>query len=396
MDQVSTTMEQRIQVLEASIAQMHDVVTNAQAAQTNAEAAAAIAQQQAALARTAPEPTEASRMRDARRALNWVPKFEHKTPWNQFESEFNIWYSVNQIERVGNEFGKLSLMAAMRGQAAQSVKPYAQNTATWNGNPTYAAYFARIREVFLPPQESELARVEFRSRKQGRNEDISSYLSSKIALWQMAFSDTERSFSTLFTETIRGCYSAVVKRELHRKSPTNEQTLRSTLLHIVATERESYKQGYGEATSLDGLAAVSQMAKEYGGDDEQMDWESSMNAMRSFEGTCFKCRKKGHRASECRQGARNDKAGKGNADRNREKTCYFCKKVGHLASECYKKKAQEGAGAGKRGDGRGQQKDPRPFARRGGKIRKVEEEETEIETEEQNHFLDLTGGQEEN
>ena len=64
---------------------------------------------------------------------------------------------------AGDDFGKLALMAAMRGQAAQSVKPYSYGTPRWNGNVAYAAYYARIREVFLPPQESELARVEFRS-----------------------------------------------------------------------------------------------------------------------------------------------------------------------------------------------------------------------------------------
>ena len=381
--------EQRVAHLEGLMAQLEQGIQTANNARTHAEAAALKAEQQAeAILAPRGDQTEAKK-RDAKRALAWVPRFDQRQPWSAFEAEFTIWHSVNSISDVGDDFGKLALMAAMRGQAAQSVKPYSYGTPTWNGNVTYAAYYSRIREVFLPPQESELARVEFRSRKQNRAEDISSYLSSKIARWQQAFGDTERAYSTLFNETIRGVWSDVVKRELHRANPNNEQELRTQLLRIVATERESYKQGYGEATSLDGLAAVSQTAKSYRGtDDDQMEWEDSMNAMKRFSGNCNTCKKPGHKSAECRDGRSKGNAGSGN-DRGRNKTdaaktCFYCKKLGHISPDCYKKARDEK---------RKGEKDPKAGTKkRYGKIKAITGDTDSAEDEENPDFLDGTGG----
>ena len=82
------------------------------------------------------------------------------------------------------------------------TRPYAENTATWTRCGTLNEYVDPLRGIFLPPEESELARTEFKVRKQGREEDISTHLSAKIALWQLAY--PERSFSTLLDETILG------------------------------------------------------------------------------------------------------------------------------------------------------------------------------------------------
>ena len=157
--QLKMSTEQRVAHLEGLMTQLEQGIQNANNAQKHAEAAALKAEQQAeAILAPRGDQTEAKK-----RALAWVPSFDQRQPWCAFEAEFVIWHSVNNISDVGDDFGKLALMAAMRGQAAQSVKPYSYGTPRWNGNVAYAAYYASIREVFLPPQESELARVEFRS-----------------------------------------------------------------------------------------------------------------------------------------------------------------------------------------------------------------------------------------
>ena len=102
----------------------------------------------------------------------------------------------------------------MRGAAVEMTRPYAENTATWVNSNNLAAYVESMKTIFLPPEESELARTEFKVRKQARNEDISSYLSAKISLWQMSYREDERSFNTLMDETIAGLANRIVKRKV--------------------------------------------------------------------------------------------------------------------------------------------------------------------------------------
>ena len=191
----------------------------------------------------------------------------------------------------------------------------------------------------MPPEESELSCSEFQHRKQGRNEDISTYLSSKLALWQNAFTENERSFTTLYTAVIAGIYNPIVKRQLRRSSPVDQDQLHQMAVRIVANERESYFGGYGESTSLDGLAAVSIEAIHTRTDEDmEIDRIEAMGV--KFTGKCNKCKKMGHKAADCRV----------KRDKN-DIQCFFCKKKGHYARDCMSKKKQY-SGTPKREDNR--------------------------------------------
>ena len=51
------------------------------------------------------------------------------------------------------------------------------------------------------------------------------------------------------------------KKKLREANPANKEAMRNKLFEIVTCLREAYVKGYGEATSLDGLQAVTQQAK---------------------------------------------------------------------------------------------------------------------------------------
>ena len=136
------------------------------------------------------------------KGLASCPKFNGKGNWRTFESSYETWYRVNQIDQQAQEFQKRILLACMRGQAVEMTRPYNKGSQTWINCVAFADYLEAFRRVFLPPEESELARTEFKVRKQGRKEGISSYLSAKVALWQLAYPEAERSFSTLMDEII--------------------------------------------------------------------------------------------------------------------------------------------------------------------------------------------------
>ena len=48
----------------------------------------------------------------------------------------------------------------------------------------------------------------------------------------------------------------MVKKRNRNRNPGNINDLRNAAVEIVAIERESYLEGYVEATSLDGLSTV--------------------------------------------------------------------------------------------------------------------------------------------
>ena len=114
----------------------------------------------------------------------------------------------------------------------------------WTPEATDAAYMAWIRGVYQPASESDLARTEFKQRKQGIKETILDYVTSKIALFEAAFNVDERSFTTLLDSVIDGVFNSVIKRRIQRNRPTDQANLIKDLLAAVASERTCVISGY--------------------------------------------------------------------------------------------------------------------------------------------------------
>ena len=338
-------MEQRILQLEAALADrdehIRQVVEAASAAAVAAEgppqAVNPAAQQAAHQAAQAAHQAaiQEKRYNTAARALASTPKFYGTESWRNFESAYLTWYRINRIQDLDADFQKRSLLTCMRGKAIEMTRPKAENTAAWHDAADLNAYVVTMRGVFLPPEESEMSRTEFKIRRQSRKEDVSTYLSAKIALWQMAYADAERSFTTLMDETIKGLENRVVKRQLRYAIVRNEEELRRTAVRLVAAERQCYMEGTSESTSLDGLAATTKVQDQQQNNDE-MEWEENVQGMRNFDGRCNLCKAYGHKAKDCRK--------KKNTENQRSETrkCYTCDRTGHLKKDCRAKTKANG------------------------------------------------------
>ena len=335
----------------------------------------------------------ANAARDERRydiackALSSAPKYQGNTSWRTFECVYQVWHRVNRIHLQTAEFQKRSLLACMRGRAVEITRPYEENTATWTASADLAAYLEAFRRVFLPPEESELARSEFKGRKQGRKEDISSYLSSKISLWQTAYPEAERSLAGLVDEVIGGVANRVVKRRLRYAEITDIVSLRRAAVKIVAAERQCYREGTSESTNMDGLAATTHIAKEFGDDDDEgmeVD-DDGINELHEFRGKCRKCNTYGHKASQCKK-----KNGNGG---NKERKCYRCDRAGHMIKDCRAKSKADGSKIEERKGGERQKDRRRP--RVGKPSVRTQGEETDSEGESDSDVLEVEGENEE-
>ena len=105
------------------------------------------------------------------KSLAQAPKYAGKESWRTFENTFATWWRVNRIDAQDGEFQKRALLSCMRGQAVEMTRPYSEGTDTWNNCADLTNYLEAFRRIFLPPEESELARSEFKARKQSRHKD---------------------------------------------------------------------------------------------------------------------------------------------------------------------------------------------------------------------------------
>ena len=266
--------------------------------------------------------TDEQRAREAGcKAMNRMPKYNGEGPFRTFRLEYAMWLKVNMIEAIPDEdFKKFALLSAFQGKAADMVRCLGPEQPIFRQS-NFDQLATRVAQIFQPEAESAMARVEFAQRKQNARENIAVYAEQKIALFHLAYPQGEANYPTLLTEFVKGVYNIVVKKRIRNKNPTNINDLRNAAVEIVAIERESYLEGYGEATSLDGLSAVTTFETNNTAS-EPMDIDK-IGAIKSQQKMikCWYCQKKGHRRSECRKLQKDKANGKlgGNSGDNKGK-----------------------------------------------------------------------------
>ena len=308
------------------------------------------------------ESAEERKLRDHRRAISNCPTFSLTGPWREHLNSFKVWTLIHGINDV--EFRKAALFFSVKPPAAERIRGFGSGSPEFLNSNTFEEYCKIIGETFEPQQESQLAKTEFLAYKQSRNQDINSYLSTKIALYRQGYGNDAEStqFDSLLTEIIRGVYNLVVKREMRRGNPNNLAELRQLATRVVANERECFSLGCAESVNLDGLAATSLAYQQYAanGLNEPME----VDAVGSMQLTCYKCNGVGHIARECvsrnstmpKAGTSAPQAqvrGSGSAQqtagavknkfqkkRKNDNTCYTCGKPGHRSKQCFKNRGR--------------------------------------------------------
>ena len=352
----------------------------------------------------------AYQLQRGQKLVHQCPKYARKRPWRQYVCEFFSWVETFEIYQCGDEFIKDTMVWSMKGQAMDMIHPHRAGSVTYANNPTWRSYARAVEHIFAPKAESQLAKQEFKTYRQGQTEDISSYLATKRALFDVAYGQFGP-FDTLLDEVINGIINKEVKRELRMRNPRTAEEMSMHAVQIVANVRAAYENGYGLSESKSGLYHTTMLAVREN-QEEPMEvtamkrkmkaMEEQLNAMNSGNAgmKCFKCNRTGHLARDCRIPGGN-RGGRGGANRGGlgrgkdgrggstqgggrfQYNCHYCKKPGHKIADCYKKKK----------DDQNQKKDG------GGKTRTMGQNGQEEEEEAPNgynRFLDLEGELEQN
>ena len=117
-----------------------------------------------------------------RKSLSTLPKFGSNDRWQIHIDSLTQWRIINSIDTAPHDFQNMSILVSLTGQAKERSRPYGYLSNTWNQANDWTEYLQALTTIFEPPVESELARSEFKARKQLPREDIGSYLSSKFSL----------------------------------------------------------------------------------------------------------------------------------------------------------------------------------------------------------------------
>ena len=99
---------------------------------------------------------------------------------------------------------KNAMLLAFKDEALRRITSHGRGTNSWDNNPRWQDYLKILRGAFEPESESDLSKLEFRAREQAKNENVSTFLNSKFALWIISY--LEGDFEMLLDKVGSGLY----------------------------------------------------------------------------------------------------------------------------------------------------------------------------------------------
>ena len=225
--------------------------------------------------------------------------------WRAHKQSFEIWLlNANAENTASEQKQKLALCSSLHGAASRAMYLHGPTSASFRDTTTLEAYMQIIKGVFQPQAESQLARMDFEARKQAINEPISDYINDKIALFHSAEPAAgQHNFPYLRSHILKGIYCSWVKAEVIRIDPKDEQAISNAAARAVGQAREAYELGAGIVPNLDGLASTTVISGYLQAPTMDLGEPMEIGAIGNYKSesrTCYKCKKKGHIAANCR------------------------------------------------------------------------------------------------
>jgi hypothetical protein len=300
--------------------------------------AAALAEQAAQAARNHEQWIDS-----ARKKLRYV-KFPHfngqeRGGWRAFKLQLGLCWETVSHPALDEEGRKLSLLQCLEGAAATR----AAEITLIRQSLTYSELEKRLDQIFEPPSESNLARLEFQERSQTSSEPLLDYVADKVILYNHGWPDpVVRDPQYMMDMLIKGVRNASVRRSLTRECFSSLETFKERALFLVAAEIKLISGGLAEDSSLDGLARSSHGLHYDKFGDQPMDIAGMET--RETRG-CYNCGRSGHLARDCKSKPKEDKGsrdhrgyprGGGAKSKDKEtRSCHRCNAPGHLRAQCY-------------------------------------------------------------
>jgi hypothetical protein len=244
-----------------------------------------------------------------------------------------------------------AILACLRGRAADIARCLVGKEREFT---TLDQFFIRLRTLFLSPQFKEKAKSLFLTKIQAEKESVISYHGVLRTLWSKAYDDEERRETVLINQFISGLRHKKIREHLHLTPPANYDQalteairLEGTYDLILLEDRRIAHQGQGPLGAYVSKAAVGGASggaepmdvgtlkkgykrfgkkmvhggktrpnfrpRQFRAPKRRVQYQPKRNVMnanyvspRTQSGpnadiTCFRCRKTGHYANNCKQ-----------------------------------------------------------------------------------------------
>ena len=199
--------------------------------------------------------------------LKYLPTIQdpiNSAAWRAHLKRINLFFHIKGVQDVpANNALKRTLLFYSLGNAG-GIKAYHLSPDQRPGDETYANYLAELGKVFVPPQESDMARSDYRKCKQAKNEPLQSFHNKKTRLFYDAYQITPQNIASHMDNFLEEYLASIVRREvkldlIEGKPYARPEDLLSRALSSAAKHRMLIPDG-APASAYDGLHSTNQSA----------------------------------------------------------------------------------------------------------------------------------------
>ena len=177
--------------------------------------------------------------------------------WNAHLGRVNLTFAVEGLTDVpaNAEMRRVLLYLSLGNEGAQ--KAYHMSPEQRPPNETYAAYVAALSQIFVPRQESDMAKLDYRRCKQGKTEAIQTFHARKVRLFMDAFRVEPANMAARMEQFTDDYIESIVRREvklelLQNKPYATPEAVLTRAMSSCATHRALVPEG-APASAFDGL-----------------------------------------------------------------------------------------------------------------------------------------------
>ena len=271
--------------------------------------------------------------------------------WNAHLGRVNLTFAVEGLTDIpaNSEMRRVLLYLSLGNEGAQ--KAYHMSPEQRPPDETYAAYVAALSQIFVPRQESDMAKLDYRRCKQGKTEAIQTFHARKVRLFMDAFRVEPANMAARMEQFTDDYIESIVRREvklelLQNKPYATPEAVLTRAMSSCATHRALVPEGapasafdglhstnhYGATTTAAakaGVAAGGVEPMEIGMFDaeEEDDMEATLASL-SYEETPAEKDVWEDPATQTVLMVINNKE---------TRACFTCQKIGHLKRDCWRR-----------------------------------------------------------
>ena len=189
--------------------------------------------------------------------------------WRSHLKRINLFFMLKGVtEDAANNALKRTLLFYSLGNAG-GIKAYHLSPDVRPAAETYANYLAELGKIFVPPQESDMARSDYRKCKQSKNEPLQTFHNKKTRLWYDAYQITAANLASHMDSYLEEYLGSIVRREvkldlIEHKPYARPEDVLSRALTSAAKHRMLIPES-APVAAYDGLHSTNQSVVSSGG-----------------------------------------------------------------------------------------------------------------------------------